>query len=465
MGYDKVPSLAVWLEDSKQLAFKGRVAVLAAAFNSPGGVTAPVPPNPRPHDLKPIDDLLALYEKAWSPMAKRNLVADLSRQITKWGQKNPGPLPNAMASLKEVVVRTQRTFTPGQKYTDAICLAWCVPCNYDPLTGHIDSKDSRKNTAYLFASPDDYTDMVRKCGKMIQAIREAKAGIASNGTADNDQTLKIFMAPEFYFRGRNGAYSPEIVSQIVPHLINSLGPGWDHWLFLFGTAVAAVEDIVTTCETCKSADSIRFDRPSPGSATTTARCVNDPGGGTPHRVVGTCKGAEVHNVALIAFQQDRHLVAKEYVSGIDYQANEVRVQPGTTAERMLQTLSPPGSRTSRIKSVFDDERMGGCILNMAGLTIGVEICLDHRLNSLGGLGRASPYSKTIQVLLIPSYGMSIGDGLYCRPGGIVFNVDGQYLGRSNLRINSPGVNVPHWSAAVSSGVGSIQCWGPCPIPY
>jgi hypothetical protein len=109
--------------------------------------------------------------------------------------------------------------------------------------------------------------------------------------------------------------------------------------------------------------------------------------------------------------------------------------------------------------------MGGCILNIAGVTVGVEVCLDHIASTAPSLGRASRYSGTIQILLIPSYGMSIGNGLYCRTGGVVFNVDGRGHGRSHLALNSPGNPAPQKIGhSVIGGRGSMEVWNPVPIP-
>jgi hypothetical protein len=173
----------------------------------------------------------------------------------------------------------------------------------------------------------------------------------------------------------------------------------------------------------------------------------------------------VQNVALISHGGDAKIVAKEYVSGIDYKGNKVKVHPGTTAERELKVLPPQGGARSRIRADFADERMGGCILQIAGLTVGVEVCLDHIASPVPTLGRAGPYASMIQLLLIPSYGMQIGAGLYCRQDGIVFNVDGRGHGRSHVAINDGGVATPtKTTSAVPHARGKVELWGPFPIP-
>jgi len=91
------------------------------------------------------------------------------------------------------------------------------------------------------------------------------------------------------------------------------------------------------------------------------------------------------------------------------------------------------------------------------------VCLDHAVHS--GHGRAMPYQDIIQLLLIPSYGMSIGHGLYCRQNGVVFQLDGRGQGRSHVAIKDGGVTTPvKVHTAVPSGRGTIELWGPYPIP-
>src|SRR5210317_2156711 len=65
---------------------------------------------------------------------------------------------------------------------------------------------------------------------------------------DDDTTLKIFIAPEFYFRGLNGAFSfqteesegEEGVCNDICQILRGLedvvaDERFEHWLFLFGT--------------------------------------------------------------------------------------------------------------------------------------------------------------------------------------------------------------------------------------
>jgi len=89
LRYETIPALSVWIGDSSTLSSRGRVAAMKTMFES--GNPGKVPLIPRPADLKPIDDLIALYEKPRSVMAKRNIVVYLSRAIAGWRRLHPGP--------------------------------------------------------------------------------------------------------------------------------------------------------------------------------------------------------------------------------------------------------------------------------------------------------------------------------------------------------------------------------------
>jgi hypothetical protein len=459
MRYETVPSFAVWTTDSSAVSSQGRVAAMAAAFQAGGRATIPL--TPRQLDHNAVDDLIKLYESARTQMAKRNILVQLNGEIASWLRQNPTRITLAWVALQDVVARALKDYNSAAQFTHVICVGWRVGCNYRAATNHI-SRSSANNPDYFAHSSTDKLDMIQKCADMARAIGSAKTGISVNGVADSAQTLKIFMAPEFYFRGQNGAYSPEIVGEIVPRMKTLLGPGWNDWLFVFGTAIASIEETVTFCSTCGyGVGKIKFERDPADHRKTIPKCSLQPATGPAHVIdVGTF-GAEVQNVALVCHAGESYLVAKEYVSGIDYIANKVKVQPGTTNERSLKVLPPQGSHSSRIKSLFDDERLGGCILNMAGLTIGLEVCLDHIASPDPTLGRASKFASIIQVLLIPSYGMEIGTGLYCRTGGVVFNVDGRGTGKTD--VVRKGETKPG-KINFAAGRGTLDVWRPVHLP-
>lgn len=82
-------------------------------------------------------------------------------------------------------------------------------------------------------------DIEGRCKLMIEAVKTAH-GHADIDTAD--KTLKIFVAPEFYFRGRLGAYPYETVSLVLEELRKeTVQAKYAHWLFVFGSAIGCME--------------------------------------------------------------------------------------------------------------------------------------------------------------------------------------------------------------------------------
>jgi hypothetical protein len=82
-------------------------------------------------------------------------------------------------------------------------------------------------------------DLEGRCKLMTAAVKDAYG----HGEIDaSDTTLKIFVAPEFYFRGMLGAYPYDIVSMVLDELRKETKDGkYAHWLFVFGSAIGSME--------------------------------------------------------------------------------------------------------------------------------------------------------------------------------------------------------------------------------
>jgi hypothetical protein len=252
-----------------------------------------------------------------------------------------------------------------------------------------------------------------------------------NYEAARQSTLKIFMAPEFFFRGENGAYSLDLVMEIIPKLqkqgdaqLGTKGAHYADWLFVFGTAVAAVptED---------------------GNV------------------------AEVQNVALVQKDATIAVVQKEYVSNIDYTGNKVGPTPPTSGsawQRAERAVVPsrgarpqPGFAAQEHFVTQNDERLSGVRLTIDEIRIGLEVCLDHLQQ------RAASLAHSTQILLIPSYGMKI-EHKNCVDGGVIFNVDGRGNGNSSVEVKGQGPKqkVDSYDPKIR---GTIEVFGPFDIPY
>ena len=467
MRYENFPTLVNWQADSNES--QNRVKNLAARFEAATAPLLAVPPRPRSANLIAIDKLVELHGKSFSPMAKRNVLFDLQTELDK---RFPPAQPSseAMKALRDVITRKLADM-PAAHYDKVICIGWNIGCNYDKKTGWT-SRNRNKNPDYFRHSADDQTDMERKCSEMFRAISFAADAIATNNAlkagAVDPKTLKIFMAPEFYFRGANGAYSPEIVSQIIPKLrtLGTQSARYADWLFVFGTAVAAIEIEETFCKTCDPMKTIKFVKDRNNPTKTIPVCTKD----NTHEVAIESYGAEIQNVALVQKGEENALVAKEYVSSIDYigaDQGQVRIHPGTKDSAKVDTIVPSGSNDPQWGGHPDgiitqnDERLGGCRLTIDGIRIALEVCLDHHHN----VARAQPLQDSTQILLIPSYGMEIGGGLYCVPFGVVFNVDGRGRGSSRAVVKGKSPAIAKVMAnAVAGGRGTVEVWGPFQIP-
>lgn len=240
----------------------------------------------------------------------------------------------------------------------------------------------------------DREDIAARVQLFKKALRTAKA---SELVDNSSSVLKIFMAPEFYFRGARGAYPLDLLNSggaddrgLVGALTDLIKESeWADWLVVFGTII---------------------------------------GRSTPSR-----GRTEVYNVALVqqgSFTKDTRLdkcvvIMKEFMSGIDFldlppwglSLGEVEhlpaMGPGTYA---LEQNNPGQGGTGGYN--------GGSIFMLDGITFGLEVCLDHLARRLL---RAWPLAGDlfVQIQLIPSGGMSIKSAAVAtQNGGLVFNVDG-----------------------------------------
>lgn len=145
---------------------------------------------------------------------------------------------------------------------------------------------------------------------------------------------------------------------------------------------------------------------------------------------------EVFNVALIQKGSMDLIVYKENISGIDYikAPNNKNLIHGEN-RKLIQT-EKSGQTSEKSESGLG----GQSVFTVENCTIGLEICLDHKVGRLKKFYRSpgAAGEKKPQLLLIPSWGMSIGGGpedepATCLDNALIFNVDGQ-RGDSTVRI-------------------------------
>lgn len=258
-------------------------------------------------------------------------------------------------------------------------------------------------------------DIEERCNLMWDAINLA----ATQKQVDHSsKTLKIFMAPEFYFRGPKGAYDISVVSMITANLQAKVADKkWEDWLFIFGTIIT-------------------YSKPS----------TKDPFYQLVSSSTGTPIGElnETYNYAFIqrggsgksptTTEANSRIVMKEFLSGIDFVELSADGMDMLNSEYM-PPLAPPS--VGQEQQIYNYD--GLSVYEMAGFTIGTEICLDHGEERLINSPQA-PGQNYLQMQMIPSCGMSIVESsVAVITGGIIFNVDGLYRGKqrgkSALSIN------------------------------
>lgn len=378
----------------------------------PAAIEAPV---------KLLSKHASMLSLAWSSMAARNLIADILRTLASIEPKLKGKTRIAAEALRKRAQKRVGEHDPNKAgYDNALCFAYRVKTAGDSFAG----------------KPDDYQDMVAKCADMKKAIQAAYQLVSATNNLD-ERMLKIFMAPEFFFRGRNGGYNFDDVLglaegktarkrrgllEIMQEEISK--PIYKDWLFVLGTVIALSQNTRKKCKSCQAG----LEEKVVGGAKKLV-CK----GNAAHVLEDEVLSATVDNIAFVCKENEVHTVSKELVSHIDFvtRTNPVtgaqvkdQVNVRGAATKVERHAQPSGyEAASGTPSTFTDERMGGSIFTIDGITFGLEVCLDHAASTKSPTAGRLDHAANIQVQLIPSAGMWIQQFRTVKDG-IVFNVDG-----------------------------------------
>jgi hypothetical protein len=298
---------------------------------------------------------------------------------------------------------------------------------YEVYTGP--ALNEAKKKSYL-GLPNAVDDIKARCDLMKRAMARA---LQLSGPAD-PSTLKVFMAPEFYFRGANGAYllsettgtgayvegaSVDLIGMLQDHASD---PDYADWMFVFGTILSTPDPAPV---------------PAPNA---------DPKPAPPVAVPLPLR--EVYNFSLVqaggpdnSKGKGARIVMKKFKSHIDFIKQENAANPTPLSgpvlfDQAVQHPTPYEPRWSltelELGSVVGAEQQqsdedGGGIFDCQGVTFGMEICLDHLWSRLWQV--QLPGQRMVQVQLVPSGGASIDDvNVIVGPGGMVFACDGMNSG-------------------------------------
>jgi len=100
------------------------------------------------------------------------------------------------------------------------------------------TKDKMGGGSEYLGAVADADDIKKRCDVMKDAIRKAHT---TAGIDPAPNVLKLFMAPEFYFRGQKGGYPVDKFPDIIAQLREETDKlDYVDWLFVFGTAIGYI---------------------------------------------------------------------------------------------------------------------------------------------------------------------------------------------------------------------------------
>jgi hypothetical protein len=338
------------------------------------------------------------------------------------------------------------------RYLVVVCMGFEIATGvYDPNRAPA-SPDQRRR--------DETNEVAGRCRELTAAISAATAQYNQFKTTYNvspdldKKILKIFMAPEFFFRGPYGAYRDVgFCSQILSMMRTETGkPEYANWLFVHGTALFSTEKMEK----------------------------------------GVKKGLLLENYALVqkggpkTREHYELVVAKEFPSHVDFEHPGVdnfgwynydgqtgKHKPGTSKANIAgvsdRHFAPEGGRRdypfaqslqqAGTKQV--SELVGGSIFTMDGVTFGLEVCRDHLLGRLAH----SKESGKVLIQLIPSCGASIThSSIACTQNGVIFNVDGGQPPSVDLKVNNNSPD-PGEESDAPCGAGRVVLYEAQRIPW
>ncbi len=271
---------------------------------------------------------------------------------------------------------------------------------------------------------NDYDDISARLRWTYEVLTQAAA------KADrSSDTLKLFMMPEFFFRGANGAYDMDIVDRLIgglQHLVR--GADWRDWLCVFGTCIGRSSPTDDAATIARGDDPADVD-PAIGTA------LDPDGADEAYNIALVQKGGWAPDSNMLspaqmnaALEGTCFITMKEFMSDKDFiMVADLAGDTGIVWERIVH-LDRAGAPSDEEVIPGREERVvgydGAGLFAIDGIEFGLEICLDHALSRLKNSPRPAG-APPIQVQLVPSCGMSLKrKAMVTMVDGLGFNVDG-----------------------------------------
>jgi hypothetical protein len=333
--------------------------------------------------------------------------------------------------------------------------------------GNLTSIEEMSDDGEYFGHEDVAKDISGRLALVENAITKAV-----DNTDKNSDVLKVFVIPEFFFRGVKGAYIGEADSIFKKYFVDYIRhikdkDKYKNWLFVFGTLLTST-DIVDvkkspTSELFEIGNDLlnvfyrlhpknsnnavsskpvisllkRIDEEETGELTGVENNLfaNDISNGDKEyssllkSTLNYCDitaGINVYNKCFIFsgdIASNRVIsIQKKHKSKEDFILNFVE----KNKDNYIQSITkyPVIQEKSEKKQSDTDEYS---IFEYGGITFGVDICLDHSRQRLLNHWKRNQ-NDYVDVQIIPSCGMDIRAGsVIAKKGGVVFNCDGEYV--------------------------------------
>ena len=319
------------------------------------------------------------------------------------------------------------------------------------ITKPAEDPDSGKKT-YLGIDPVN-NDIAARVAFVNQVLQTVKANDNVRHSGDSANTvLKVFMLPEFAFRGPTGAYSMEEAMSLVEKLQQIVkAQEWQHWLFIFGTVV------------CKSHAAM-----VPSKINILGKGFFGKAKHGKYTAIDPEAKVEIYNIAPIqkgGFQdnpahESAHSVMKasKAPGGSDFiWGDDIKDKKGKLTDQEVEALdplpvpenfsdfaAPQNANAEEILALKYHYIYGDSVFVQDGLTFGLEICIDFghrhlkRLMSKAEevLNSEEIAPKELDVHLVTSCGANRNQprNIAAKEGGFLALCDGISLVNSGVKI-------------------------------
>lgn len=344
----------------------------------------------------------------------------------------------------------------------------CIGLSMCTTPGNLTSIEGMSDDGVYLGRPTIKEDIQARFDFLHTVLEEY---ILSKSIAGSD-TLKVFMIPEFFFRGCSGAYldSEHAASVFFEHYFSDFlnyvrrTEKLNDWLIVLGSVLTTTQTLNNSAPQYGTGDNLLnlyyrlYPKGANGQQAQGVPSLHDflksidemEAGDTQDRCLKTedlafqdvlrCTLDYCDSVAETVIDNSCYVVVGGKLQTGESQFYRIQKQYKSKEDFVLNTLHsgkatgyvqseskyPIIPSKGEVKKEYDDPY---AIFSFRGISLGVEICLDHSRKRLLTyyLNCKSIGGKHVDVQLIPSCGMEIRpNAVMAKKGGWVFNCDGEY---------------------------------------